>query len=391
MDDKWKEWGVVKNARSTKIPAFMIPPGLGPDILEAGKELVQNEWSEFVEILDSGGPGAGYQRLLALRERMEGREKEISSELEKWEDREDWLGKLKGHYHLKLQDLAGIEKPSAIWRTQGVTDPVEQLPDAATSLTDQPIVQTFLDFDDDGRLKGEPELGGGWTAYVENISIGWFLDGTAGEFVTDGPEPHRENMTVRYRLSDGELERSGIDPENLESPRSAIEMKPSTTWREALLQIEEKEQSVREEKGRPKRTTRVLNFRLRILENVLYRFETFGSVEGLTEGEAKKIAEKEEKGDTTRMMDWEINAAQLYAYVQEHGQPSSMDEWKDETEVSTRQAWDRLQENDYGIGTGVNGLHSALKEWAPEFEREHGTQKAKQAAFPFNWPDEHEA
>jgi len=63
---------VVKNARSTKIPAFMIPPGLGPDILEAGKELVQNEWSEFVEILDSGGPGAGYQRLLALRERMEG-------------------------------------------------------------------------------------------------------------------------------------------------------------------------------------------------------------------------------------------------------------------------------------------------------------------------------
>lgn len=124
---------------------------------------------------------------------------------------------------------------------------------------------------------------------------------------------------------------------------------------------------------------------------MLYRFETFGSVEGLTEGEAKKIAEKEEKGDTTRMMDWEINAARLYAYVQEHGQPSSMDEWKDETKVSTRQAWDRLQENDYGIGTGVNGLHSALKEWAPEFEREHGTQKAKQAASPFNWPDEHEA
>lgn len=207
------------------------------------------------------------------------------------------MGKLKGHYHLKLQDLAGIEKPSAIWRTQGVTDPVEQLPDAATSLTDQPIVQTFLDFDDDGRLKGEPELGGGWTAYVENISIGWFLDGTAGEFVTDGPEPHRENMTVRYRLSDGELERSGIDPENLESPRSAIEMKPSTTWREALLQIEEKEQSVREEKGRPKRTTRVLDFRLRILENVLYRFEAFGSVEDMTEDEAEEIAKVDYKED----------------------------------------------------------------------------------------------
>lgn len=286
---------MVKNARSTKIPAFMIPPGLGPDILEAGREVVQNEWSEFVEILDSGGPGAGYQRLLALRERLEVRKKEISSELEKWEDREDWLGKLKGHYHLKLQDLAGIEKPSAIWRTQGVTDPVEQLPDAATSLADQPIVQTFLDFDDDGRLKGEPELGGGWTAYVENISIGWFLDGTAGEFVTDGPEPHRENMTVRYRLSDGELERSGIDPENLESPRSAIEMKPSTTWREALLQIEEKEQSVREEKGRPKRTIRVLDFRLRILENVLYRFEAFGSVEDMTEDEAEEVAKVDYK------------------------------------------------------------------------------------------------
>jgi hypothetical protein len=148
---------------------------------------------------------------------------------------------------------------------------------------------------------------------------------------------------------------------------------------------------MREEKERPKRTRRVLDFRMDVLENVLYRFEAFGSVGRLTEGEAEEIAEKDGNGDSRRMMDWEINAAQLYAYVQEHGQPSSKDEWEDETKVSTRQAWDRLRENDYGIGTGVNGLHNALQEWAPEFEQKYGTRKAKRAASPFNWPDEHEA
>jgi len=317
MDERWKDWDVVKNARSTKIPGFMIPPGLGPDILEAGKELVQNEWSEFVEILDSGGPGAGYQRLLTLRERMEERKREISGELEKWEDREDWLGKLKGHYCLKLQDLAGIENPSAIWGTHGVNDPVEQLPDAAQARADEPIVETFLEFDDDGRLEGEPELDDGWTAYAENVSIGWLLDGTVGEFVTDGPEPRRENMTVRYRLLNGDLERAGIDPDNLEPPRSAIEMTPSTTWREALLQIEEKEQSVRGEKRRPKRTVRVLDFRLRILENVLYRFETFGSVDRLPEGEAKEIAEESAPGRRSTLNDPEAHPAVMLKAVLE--------------------------------------------------------------------------
>lgn len=317
MDERWKDWDVVKNARSTKIPGFMIPAGLGPDILAAGTEFVQNEWSEFVEILDSRGPGTGYQSLLTLRERMEGRKKEISGELEKWEDREDWLGKLKGNYCLKLQDLAGIENPSAIWGTQGATDPVEQLPEAATSLADQPIAETFLDFDDDGYLKGEPELDDGWTAYADNVSIGWLLDGTAGEFTTDGPEPRRENMTVRYRLSDGELERAEIDPHNLESPRSAIKMTPSTTWREALLQIEEKEQSVREEKRRPKRTIRVLDFRLRILENVLYRFETFGSVDRLTEGEAEEIAEESKPGRRSTLNDPEAHPSVMLRAVLE--------------------------------------------------------------------------
>jgi hypothetical protein len=93
---------------------------------------------------------------------------------------------------------------------------------------------------------------------------------------------------VSYSLSDRKLERAGIDPENLESSRSAINMKSTTTWREALLQIEEREQSVSEEKGPPERTIRVLDFRLRILGNVLYQFETFGSVERMTEEEAEK-------------------------------------------------------------------------------------------------------
>jgi hypothetical protein len=113
-------------------------------------------------------------------------------------------------------------------------------------------------------------------------------------------------------------------------------------------------------------------------------------VQKQTEGEAQKIAHERRRDNSERMMDWEINAAQLYAYVQEYGQPSSMKELQEETKVSPRQAWDKLKEQGYGIGEGVTGLVSALEEWAPEFEEEYGLRKARQAASPFNWPDEHE-
>lgn len=384
MDTDWKDWDVVENVQRMKMPGFMLHGA--QDRLGEAKRYLQEEWEEFVDLLNADGHGTGYERLFTLRDNMKTRKEKLSKEVEKWEDREEWLSNLEGHYHLTLQDLAGIENPSAIWRTRSVNDPVGQLPDAVLPLADRPIVEAFVDFDDDGRLTEWPDLENGW-----RLRVGYVPAGLKSDDFYPGPEPQRENTTVRYRLSNGELERAGIDPNNLEYPRTPIHMKPSTTWREALLQFEEKGHSVREEKGRPKRTIRVLDFRLRILENVLYRFETFGSVDRLTEGEAKEIAEKDRNDDSRRMMDWENNAAQLYAYAQEHGQPSSMDEWEDETKVSTRQAWDRLRENDYGIGTGANGLYDALNEWAPEFERKYGTQKANRAAQPFNWPDEHEA
>lgn len=219
---------------------------------------------------------------------MEARKEELSKEIEKCEDRGKWLRKLKGVYVNKLQRLADVTNPEAIWRTRGVNDPIDQLDCANELPADQPIVETFLDFDEDGRLVEQRELEHGWQAYAENIPIGTGLDDLAQQFATDTPDLHRENVTVSYSLSDRKLERAGIDPENLESSRSAINMKSTTTWREALLQIEEREQSVSEEKGPPERTIRVLDFRLRILGNVLYQFETFGSVERMTEEEAEK-------------------------------------------------------------------------------------------------------
>ena len=113
----------------------------------------------------------------------------------------------------------------------------------------------------------------------------------------------------------------------------------------------------------------------------------------MTEAEAEDIARERRRDDSERMMGWEINAAQLYAYVQEYGQPSSMEELREETHVSLRRAWDKLKEQGYGTGEGVSGLVSALEEWAPEFEKKYGKEKARKAAREgfFEWPDEHEA
>jgi hypothetical protein len=288
MNDDWKEWDVVETVRTTEIPGFMAPTGGAVTLLEGARQCIRNEWKEFVDLLNAGGHGTGYERLLTLRKNMEARKEELSKEIEKCEDRGKWLRKLKGVYVNKLQRLADVTNPEAIWRTRGVNDPIDQLDCANELPADQPIVETFLDFDEDGRLVEQRELEHGWQAYAENIPIGTGLDDLAQQFATDTPDLHRENVTVSYSLSDRKLERAGIDPENLESSRSAINMKSTTTWREALLQIEEREQSVSEEKGPPERTIRVLDFRLRILGNVLYQFETFGSVERMTEEEAEK-------------------------------------------------------------------------------------------------------
>lgn len=314
---------MVEFVSTPKVPGFMISNAVPRDGDEPWKpeetpgEVFREQWGQFVDLLHADGPGTGYERLLALQKNLEARRKEFVEELRKWQDRKDRLGKLKGHYHLKLQELAGVENPSPIWRTRGANDPVEQLPSAAQARADEPIVEAFADFDGDGRLEGKPELDDGWKAYAENISLGWLLDGTAGEFVTDGPEPRRENMTVRYRLSEGELERAGIEPDNLESPRSAIETTPSTTWREALVQIEEREQEMKEEMERPKRTLRVLDFRMDVLENVLYRFETFGSVEALTEADAQEIAEESQPGRKTTLNDPEAHPSVMLKAVLE--------------------------------------------------------------------------
>lgn len=302
MDGDWKEWDVMELVSIPKVPGFMISSTIPRDgdepwvPEETPGDRFRKEWDQFVDLLNADGPGTGYERLLALQKNMEARKEEIGAELKKWQDREDRLSKLKGAYYLELQALAEVEDPSPIWKRESVTALLERLPDAAAPFVDQPIVEAFVEFDSNGRLLEWPDLEGNW-----KLSAGEFLqspgDDTGAILSTFGKEPkdvdaRRENTTVRYRLSTEQLERAGIDPANLDS-RLAIQMKPSTTWRDVLLQIEEREQEMREEKKRPKRTLRVLDFRMDVLENVLYQFETYGSVEEMTEGKAGEIVQEE--------------------------------------------------------------------------------------------------
>jgi len=319
MDNDWKEWDVVENICSPMIPGFMVSYDGNPlDLKGAAGKRMREEWDSFVDLLNAEGPGTGYQRLLALRENMEARQDELRKKLEKWEDRESWLQKLEGQYIAKLLVVAGVEHQS-VWR--GRENPIEQLDLDDSQVADEPIVEAFLEFDEDGGLEGRPDLESGWMLRVDGLFQGAESDGSrlfqVPEFGLEDERLRRDNIMIRFGFSTEELQNLGIDPENLPTSRQAIQMDPSTTWREALDQLKDKEQSVREKKGRPERTLRVLEFRLGILEDVLYRFEAFGSVERLTEEEAQDIAEESQPGRKSTLNDPEAHPSRMLKAVLE--------------------------------------------------------------------------
>jgi hypothetical protein len=395
MDNDWKDWDVVENVRSPMIPGFMIPyDGTPLDSKGAAGKRMREEWDSFVDLLNAEGPGTGYQRLLALRENMEARQDELRKKLEKWEDRESWLQKLEGQYIAKLLVVAGVEHQS-VWR--GRENPIEQLDLDDSQVADEPIVEAFLEFDEDGGLEGRPDLESGWMLRVDGLFQGAESDGSrlfqVPEFGLEDERLRRDNIMIRFGFSTEELQNLGIDPENLPTSRQAIQMDPSTTWREALDQLKDKEQSVREKKGRPERTLQVLEFRLGILEDVLYRFEAFGSIERLTEEEAQEAA-REAIEDKSTPEGWEKNAAMMHAYFSNHTTPeyiSKVDEAMEEAggldSFSYEHAWKKLRKEGWATSKGkIQALEDALEEWALEFEEKYGASKAVDAAKPFEWP-----
>lgn len=360
MEDGWHRSDVFPLSRGMAPPDFMWAWEDKSHQLERRRRVIQEHFNKAVSVL---GNGEGYEALLSMKERIASHLSTAKEEAQKWRSRREYMT-------ARLQGMRQKVREIAEGRSEDSGDPVSE----RDALLNEPLAKYWQTSDGMVERAGP---GGEWsimsTMYSEQDEIN-----PSDIFVDHRPD------TEKYFFHEG------FDEDHIRTHEKRS-LDGDDTWSDALESIEKTRSDLEELHKKAKRTKQLLHFRLGVVDTVLCRFEMFCTVEEMTEEEAEEIAEKERSGNYRRMMDWEMNAAQLYAYVQEHGQPSSMDEWEAETKVSTRQAWDRLQENDYGIGTGVSGLHNALREWAPEFERKYGTQKAKRAASPFTWPDEHEA
>lgn len=114
------------------------------------------------------------------------------------------------------------------------------------------------------------------------------------------------NIRISYRPSHEEVNSdlsvftTEFDPADLYSFDTLV-FNGDQTWKEVFDQFENRLGSLRERKNKILRTRDLLEFRLGIVEMVLYQVEAFGSVGELTEAEAEAIASQSEPGRPTRL------------------------------------------------------------------------------------------
>jgi hypothetical protein len=240
---------------------------------------------------------------------------------------------------------------------------------------------------------------------LEVVPRGAFVPNPDEQDGAHGPRPPQGSLVLRPRHGrDGYILEptawllEGNDmPTDVQMSYSfdALDISKNDTWEDIKVRLDEQIDFWKELVQKDHQELMRLQARLEVYDVLLERLAKGRNLpwEEATETRAGDFTRDRRQDDSKRMTKWEINAAQLYAYAQEHGQPSSMKEFRNETHVSPRQAWDKLKEQGYGIGAGVSGFVDALEKWAPDFEEKYGKEKARKAARKgfFKWPDEHEA
>jgi len=365
---EWDRTDVFLLAPSMHPPRFMWRGEGDTYDWEREKAVIREHYDKAVGVLNEG---AGYDTLRGMKERLEAHHSRAKEAASGYESRRKYA---------RLQFAVMREKVISIAQERVEREDDEAVEEEANQILDEPMGAYWR------TEEGKVEMDGGLDSIWVVTATGFNPD----ERWADGIPP--SDVNIHFRPENNTHYKDQFEEDDLHRTDQRL-FDGDETWRDALESIHQRWEHLEEQHERAVNTRELLRFRLGVIETVLYRFEAYGSVEEMTESEAGDIARERRRDTPKRMMDWEINAAQLYAYVQEHGQPSSMEELCEETKVSPRQAWDRLKEQGYGIGEGVTGLVSALEEWAPEFEEEYGKEKAREAARKglFKWPDQHEA
>lgn len=289
MDTDWTEWDVLYSLRVVQPPGFMWV-GDDRDQDQANQTtIIQRHWNEFVDLLDGG---VGYDRLVTMRDRLEAHSEEVRGRIRPRTSR-------RRHAELVLEAcdemVLRLARAEAIGanadraetaRSDSDGDEVDsiELERAYQRLLGEPIAAAWVPSEEEApaqRVDGAEE----WKVVPKSADEGAAPTGSLQ--AAESPSAKSpSDLRVEYRPADEKLRREEIDPDHL-SRSGAYSFPGETTWKDALALLRDRISHLFPFQRRFERTLELLQFRLAVVEVVLYRFEAFGSAEPLAAEEAE--------------------------------------------------------------------------------------------------------
>lgn len=236
------------------------------------RQFVQRHWTQFVDLLHGEnrkeGTATGYRRLARLREELQLRLETLTERIAITEDRIDYVALV---FERLVTDLVEEVEAKPRWNLALRAAEFEPKDIRAWSLTEKTVEDVF----------------------EEVIEERILADLFAGESRLYPPQ---------IIISDEEIRDEGIEPKNLRSTRVALgqgvkyektsreDLIPSrlpldpeygedATWGGTLTELIDTHEVLKEQRTAAWRARDMADFRLSVLDNVLYRFELFGRVE----------------------------------------------------------------------------------------------------------------
>ena len=311
MGTDWKDWNVVDTIEGLHVPHFLSGEWESTEeYLEQTDELVTEHWNQFRAMLTEGdnateGPfnanDTGYTALCQLRERLDSQHEKIQEKLKQWEFKSDLQKLVIAGFEQKVKELA-------LERTRDCEDaePSEEgFEEALERVLDRPMGEAWLVDNSESLRLLQTNVSAGWQ--VSPVYMRWASEETDSKIVApDGPKV--SDLKIRYFPEDNHFAWEDIDADSV-SRRDVRSFDGDTTWNDALEKLEKPFEAYENQRKQYDRSLKVIEFRRRILKNVLHQFEAYGSVEKMTEERAQEITEESRPGRRSTLNDPETYPA----------------------------------------------------------------------------------
>ena len=353
-----------------RFPEDIVPPAFMWRSEASGEEsglgsrssVIRSHYEEIRKYLEE----KGYADLALMSDRLETRQSRLEERLSTLESR---------LLYLKAQQTAFYDCYAEIESAFGSSGSK-----TSESLRKTPIGDAMLDED---------------LALELSTNSAWKLDMGSD----DGSDNALNSMRIAYHPSDDKVNpdlqalRTDFDSADL-YPSDKFVFTGDRTWGEVFDRFEIRIESLRERRGKLRKTRELLDFRYAMAETVLFQFEAFGKTVEMTEEKARRLGADDEDRAVGTPETWKKNAAMMHAYFCNHGAPehlSDVDKVIEEEGLldsfSHDHTWRILKKKGWASSSGsIQALVEALERWATDFEDKYGRRKADLLADPFNWP-----